>query len=181
MGVHNRLTCSAMRMHARHLDPMIDDLHASLGRPIMAAWNAKEDLLDLLALTRPHPDRHVIADRLFRFCDRYAACGLPELHRQATTIETWWPEILAFIRTGITNAGAEGTNRVVKAIARDVYGFRNPETQRYALAAQPPEKAADTSTPLKLSRRARTRPVKGRYVVAIKVRVPGGRLDWQRR
>jgi hypothetical protein len=24
---------------------------------------------------------------------------------------TWWPQIIAFIRTGITNAGSEGTNR----------------------------------------------------------------------
>ncbi|MFJ2034162.1 hypothetical protein [Streptosporangium sp. NPDC087985] len=52
---------------------MIDDLQAlpkKIGRPILAAWNAKEDLLDLLALARTQPDRHVIADRLFRFYDR---------------------------------------------------------------------------------------------------------------
>jgi len=55
---------------------------------------------------------------------------LLELHRLATTIETWWPEILAFLHTGITNAGSEGTNRVIKTVARDAYGFRNPENQR---------------------------------------------------
>jgi Transposase len=27
---------------------------------------------------------------------------------------------------GITNAGSEGTNRVIKTVARDAYGFRNP-------------------------------------------------------
>jgi transposase len=131
--LRNRLTRSAARMHARQLDPMVDDLHAlpaRLGRPILAAWNAKEDLLDLLALARTHPDRTVIADRLFRFYDRCAASGLPELERLATTVETWWPEILTFIRTGITNAGSEGTNRVIKTTARDAYGFRNPENQR---------------------------------------------------
>ncbi|MFL4909579.1 transposase [Streptomyces sp. MMS24-I2-30] len=48
----------------------------------------------------------------------------------ATTVETWWPEILAFLHTGITNAGSEGTNRVIKTIARDAYGFRNPGNQR---------------------------------------------------
>jgi Transposase len=52
--------------------------------------NAKEDLLDLLALAR----------------------------------------FLAFIHSGITNAGSEGTNRVIKTIARDAYGFRNPANQR---------------------------------------------------
>ena len=84
----------------------------------------------MLALARTHPDRSVIADRLFRFYDRCAASGLPELERLAGTIETWWPQILAFLRTGITNAGSEGTNRVIKTVARDAYGFRNPESQR---------------------------------------------------
>ncbi|MGP3966041.1 ISL3 family transposase [Nonomuraea sp. 3N208] len=131
--LRNRLTRSAARMHGAQLDPMIDDLMAlpkRLGAPILAAWNAKEDLLDVLALARTHPDRTVIAGRLFRFYDRCAASGLPELERLASTIETWWPEILAFIQTGITNAGSEGTNRVIKTVARDAYGFRNPESQR---------------------------------------------------
>jgi hypothetical protein len=65
-------------------------------------------------LTRPHSFRN----------------DLPELHRLATTIETWWPQIQAFLHTGITNAGSEGTNRVIKTIARDAYGFRNPVNQR---------------------------------------------------
>jgi hypothetical protein len=53
---------------------MIDDLMAlpkRLGAPSLTAWNAKEDLLDVLALARTHPDR------LFRFYDRCAASGLP--------------------------------------------------------------------------------------------------------
>lgn len=49
--------------------------------------------------------------------------------RLATTVETWRPEILAFLHTGITNAGSEGTNQV-KTLARDAYGFRNPGNQR---------------------------------------------------
>jgi transposase len=56
--------------------------------------------------------------------------SLPELERLATTVETSWPEILAFLHIGITDAGSEGTNRVVKTIARDAYGFRNPVNQR---------------------------------------------------
>ncbi|MBG0831635.1 ISL3 family transposase [Planomonospora sp. ID67723] len=131
--LRNRLTRSAARMHGAQLDPMVDDLAAlpkRIGVPILAAWNAKEDLLDLLALARTHPDRTLIAERLFRFYDRCAASGLPELHRLASTVETWWLEILAFIQTGVTNAGSEGTNRVIKTVARDAYGFRNPENQR---------------------------------------------------
>ncbi|MEV0217802.1 transposase [Micromonospora sp. NPDC050695] len=73
---------------------------------------------------------------------------MPELHRLATTIETWWPQIHAFLTTGITNAGSEGTNRVIKTVARDAYGFRNPENSGYAPAPPPPTATADTSTPL---------------------------------
>ncbi|MEU8107966.1 transposase [Nonomuraea muscovyensis] len=47
-------------------------------------------------------------------------------------METWWSEILAVLRTGITNAGSDGTNRVIKTIARDAYGFRNPENPAIA-------------------------------------------------
>ncbi|MFD3492264.1 transposase [Streptomyces sp. NPDC058690] len=75
---------------------------------------------------------------------------LPELQRLATTVETWWPEILAFLHTGITNAGSKGTNRVIKTIARDAYGFRNPGHQRLRTAARPPVEPVDTSMPANL-------------------------------
>jgi transposase len=87
-------------------------------------------LLDLLALARTHPDRATVSSRLIRFYQACADSGLPELERLATTVSTWWPEILAFIHTGISNAGSEGTNRVIKTIARDACGFRNPAHQR---------------------------------------------------
>jgi transposase len=131
--LRNRLTRSASRMHACQLDPMVDQLEAlgkKIGRPILAAWNAKEDLLDLLALARTAPVPSIISNRLTRFYARCADSGLPELERLASTVSTWWPEILAFITTGVTNAGSEGTNRVIKTVARDAYGFRNPENQR---------------------------------------------------
>jgi transposase len=131
--MRNRLTRSAARMPGKHVDRLVDTLQtlpAAIGAPILAAWNAKEDLLDLLAIARTQPNREHIHRLLHRFYARCAASDLPELHRLATTIETWWPQILAFIRTGITNAGSEGTNRVIKTLARDAYGFRNPENQR---------------------------------------------------
>ncbi|WUE08615.1 transposase [Nonomuraea sp. NBC_00507] len=91
--LRNRFTRSAARMHGSQPDPMIDDLQAlpaRLGRPIPTACNAKKDLLDLLdllALARTHPDRTLITDRLSRFHDRCATCGLPPLRRPATTIK----------------------------------------------------------------------------------------------
>jgi Transposase len=45
-------------------------------------------------------------------------------------LHEWWPHILEFIHTGISNATSEGINRVVKLEARKAYGFRNPENQR---------------------------------------------------
>lgn len=131
--LRNRLTRSAARMRGEHVDALLDDLSglpAAIGTPIVVAWNAKEDLLDLLALARTDPDRERISGLLYRFYCRCAGSGLPELERLAGTVQTWWPEILAFIRTGITNAGSEGTNRVIKTVGRDAYGFRNPASQR---------------------------------------------------
>ncbi len=55
---------------------------------------------------------------------------MPELERLAATIDTWWPEVLGFGQTGITNAATEATNRTVKTTARIAYGFRNLDNQR---------------------------------------------------
>jgi transposase len=131
--MRNRLTRSVARMSGKHVDRLADTLEAlpaTIGAPILTAWNAKEDLLDLLALARTRPDRKLIHRLLRRFYTRCAAYDLPELHRLATTIETWWPQINACLTTGISNAGSEGTNRVIKTVAHDAYGFRNPENQR---------------------------------------------------
>nr|WP_308167962.1 transposase [Catellatospora tritici] len=52
------------------------------------------------------PSVRIFGRELYRFYRRCAESGLPELERLATTVQTWWPEILAFIRTGITKAGS---------------------------------------------------------------------------
>jgi Transposase len=55
---------------------------------------------------------------------------VPEVTTLAKTIEAWWPQILAFIDTGITNAATEGNNRLIKDTARIAFGFRNLDNQR---------------------------------------------------
>jgi len=45
----------------------------------------------------------------------------------AKTVDAWWPEINAFVLTGITNARTEGYNRLVKAVKRSACGFRSRE------------------------------------------------------
>jgi transposase len=148
--LRNRLTRSAAKVHAEHLDPMVEDLKAlpaKIGAPILAAWNAKENLMDLLALMHTRPARTRISHLLFRF---YAACAdanLPELERIATTVQTWWPEIEAAIVWGVSNAGSEDLNRAIKTDARAAYGYRNPANQRLRAAAPQPAAHADTSTP----------------------------------
>lgn len=93
---------------------------------ILTAWIAKEELRALLALARTGATRSVIADRLHAFYAWCAQADIDELTTLATTVETWWPAILAFIDTGITNARTEGLNRLVKQSKRSACGYRNP-------------------------------------------------------
>jgi transposase len=69
-------------------------------------------------------------NRLFAFYDWCSRADVPEVTTLARTIEAWWPQILAFIDTGITNAATEATNRMVKDAARIAFGFRNLGNQR---------------------------------------------------
>lgn len=96
---------------------------------ILAAWIAKEELRRLLALVRTGASRDRIAAQLWQFYSWCAARDIPELHTLASTVETWWPEIEAFIDTGITNAKTEGLNRLVKQVKRSGCGFRNVANQ----------------------------------------------------
>ena len=77
---------------------------------IGAAWGIKELLRQLLAAT----DRSTISARLHRFHEAVLRADLPEATRLAQTIDAWWPEILGFLQTRITNAGTERTNRLIK-------------------------------------------------------------------
>jgi transposase len=92
---------------------------------ILSAWIAKEELRKLFALARTGPDRRQIAAQLDLFYTWCARADIDELHTLATTVETWWPAIEAFIATGITNARTEGLNRLVKQVKRSACGFRN--------------------------------------------------------
>jgi len=108
-------------------DPALADLHL--------VWIAKEKLRDLLALriTRAHttPAASVIRDRwtaLLSWCADHD--HIPELVTFARTLDNWRPEIINAVRTGASNAGSEGVNRIQKLDARAAFGYRNPENQR---------------------------------------------------
>jgi hypothetical protein len=91
---------------------------------ILSAWIAKEELRTLLSTVRIGGDPHLTRHRLHRFLAWCIDSQIPELLTLAATIDTWWPEINAFVQTGITNARTEGYNRLVKQVKRG--GFNRP-------------------------------------------------------
>ena len=116
----DRLSTRALHRLARVL--RTDDPTDEIG----AAWAVKELLRQLLTAR----DRHTIAARLHRFYQAVAAVDMPEATRLAETIDAWWPEVLGFLETGITNGRSEGTNRLIKDAARMAFGFRSLDNQR---------------------------------------------------
>jgi len=92
---------------------------------ILTAWIAKEELRKVLALARTGARRDQIAARLYDFYHWCAHADIDELNTLASTVETWWPAIEAFIDTGITNARTEGINRLLKQVKCSACGFRN--------------------------------------------------------
>lgn len=105
-------------------------LDADESGQILVAWIAKEELRSLLATAARGGNRSDISHRKYRFHAWCAHVDVPEVVTLAETIDTWWPEIEAFCRTGITNAGTEGINRLIKDVGRRACGFRNPENHQ---------------------------------------------------
>jgi transposase len=97
---------------------------------ILTAWIAKEELRRLLHAAGRGGHRHEINARLYAFYTWCADANIPELTTLAETIETWWPAVLVFLQTEITNARTEGFNRQIKHIKRAAYGFRNRNNYR---------------------------------------------------
>jgi transposase len=125
-----RLLTGQQRLRPKAFETMWNSLiDSDPSGQILAAWIAKEELRTLLALARTDAPRDVIAAQLFVFYDWCASTTIDELHTLAGTVETWWPEIAAFIDTGITNAKTEGLNRLVKQVKRAGCGFRNVDNQ----------------------------------------------------
>lgn len=131
-GVRRRLGRNLEDLRADQFEDMFTRLETlgGAGEHIKCAYIAKEELRALLKLARTGANHHQIRHRLATFYTWCAAYDIPELHRLASTVEQWWPEILAFLDTGVTNAASEGTNRVIKLEARNAYGFRNPTNQQ---------------------------------------------------
>lgn len=121
-----RLLTGRQRLSEKAFQAMFDSVIASdTTDEILTAWIAKEELRNLLALARTGASKSDVAARLHSFYSWCAGSDIDELSTLATTVETWWPAILAFLHTGITNARTEGLNRLVKQSKRSACGYRN--------------------------------------------------------
>ncbi len=102
-----RLLTGRERLHPKALATLWNELlaHDPTGQ-ILAAWIAKEELRTLLFCARQHTAPHVIRAWLYDFYAWCASTDIPEVHRLARTIETWWPQTLLFLQTGLTNEWA---------------------------------------------------------------------------
>jgi len=100
---------------------------ATTTRPgeILHAWAGKELLRHLLAKIDGGARPYEIRERLDVFYSHAAHVNIPELTRLATTIETWWPAVEAFLHLRVTNARTEGYNTNIKLIKRTARGFRS--------------------------------------------------------
>ena len=86
---------------------------------ILSAWIAKEELRTLLSTVRRGGDAHLTRHRLHRFLTWCIDSQIPELLTLAATIDTWWPEINAFVQhrhhqrphRGLQPAGQAGQTR----------------------------------------------------------------------
>ncbi|WP_349816956.1 transposase [Frankia sp. Cppng1_Ct_nod] len=103
---------------------------------IRTAWTARNLLLEMLALAPSRTGRATtrtdVGRALYRFFDYCATFGrdIPELVTLAETIDSWRDEIANAVTLGITNAAAEGVNRLSKLIYRVAFGLRNVVNQQ---------------------------------------------------
>ncbi len=112
------------------------DLGGEAGFAIGTAWRATDLLLDLLALsptrtgrttTRTDIDRALT--RFFEYCATTGAT-VPEVVTLAETISDWRVEITNSILYGLSNAAAEGVNRLIKLVYRTAFGLTNVANQQ---------------------------------------------------
>lgn len=90
------------------------------------AWTLKEMLADLYANT----DRQAAEAALADWHHHAGAFDVAETNRLARTLRAWETELLAYFDRRLTNGPTEGTNRIIKAVKRQGFGYTNPENYR---------------------------------------------------
>lgn len=106
------------------------------GRELAAVHNAKELLRAVFALAPTHTahptSRAAISNALTRFFTHCVTVGetVPEVVTLAETISTWREEIGNAVLHGLSNATAEGVNRLIKLVYRLAFGLTNVTNQQ---------------------------------------------------
>ena len=91
------------------------------------AWTLKEMLRDVYASADRHAAEAALAD--WHTCA--GAYDVAETNRLARTLRAWEPELLAYFDERLTNGPTEGTNRIIKAVKRQGFGYTNPQNYRW--------------------------------------------------
>ena len=84
-------------------------------------------LADLYASADRAAAEHALAD----WHHHAGAFDVAETKRLARTLRVWEPELLAYLDDRLTNGPTEGTNRVIKAVERQGFGYTNAENYRW--------------------------------------------------
>ena len=86
--------------------------------------DAQRDAPRRLCQCRPPRRRTALAD----WHTWAGAYDIAETNRLARTLRSWEPELLAYFDSRLTNGPTEGTNRVIKAVKRQGFGYTSPRT-----------------------------------------------------
>ena len=93
-------------------------------------WIAAQDLCRLYSCR----SRYAAEQHLHRCLVHCAESNIPELHRLASTLDTWRGELLAYFDTGgLSNGPTEAINALIKKIKRIGHSYRNFHNYRLRL------------------------------------------------
>ncbi len=128
--IRRRLLAGHERLSDDGFDRMMSWLeHGDPDGEVAIAYLAKELLREVYTAD-------IVFDARRRLVEFYEVCNtaeVVELTRLAKTIRRWETPLLRWHTTGLTNAGTEGTNLIIKNIKRLGFGFRNFENYRLRL------------------------------------------------
>ena len=102
-------------------------LRADCWDELQCAWTLKEMLADLYGCA----DRAAAEAALGDWHHHAGAFDVAETNRLARTLRAWQPELLAYFDRRFTNGPTEGTNRIIKAVKRQGFGYTNAQNYRW--------------------------------------------------
>lgn len=111
-----------------HLDPARNEAQRlrealSLNEPLAMAYYLREDLRQFWN----QPDKATAAHFLQHWINRALASGVRILHQMAKTLASHRTGLLAYYDCKLTTAKLEGTNRKIRTLQAQAYGYRDRE------------------------------------------------------